>query len=65
MAQKGSTAIPINGVSDKQAITLNFCVTLANDFLPMQVIYHSKTKFCQPCDFKFLYEFCIAQNLRH
>ena len=44
MARKGSTAVPIKGVTDKRAITLNFVVTLANDFLPMQVIYSGKTK---------------------
>ena len=44
MARKGSTTIPIKGVTDKRAITLNFVVTLANDFLPMQVIYTGKTK---------------------
>lgn len=65
MAQKGSTAIPIKGVSDKRAITLNFVVTLANDFLPMQVIYTGKTKASQPRDFKFPPEFCVTQNPRH
>ena len=49
MARKGSTAIPIKGVTDKRAITLNFVVTLANDFLPMQVIYSGKTQASQPC----------------
>jgi len=32
IAQKGSTAIVIKGVTDKHAITLNFVITLANDF---------------------------------
>ena len=65
MAPKGSTAIPIKGVTDKRAITLNFVVTLANDFLPMQVIYSSKTKASQPRDLKFPSEFCVTQNPKH
>ena len=67
MAQKGSTAIPIKGVTDKRAITLNFVVTLANDFLPMQVIcmYSGKTQASQPRDFKFPSGFCVTQNPKH
>ena len=65
MARKGSTAIPIKGVTDKRAITLNFVVTLANDFLPMQVIYSGKTKASQPRDFKFPSGFCVTQNPKH
>ena len=65
MAQKGSTAILIKSVTDKHAITLNFGVTLANDYLPMQVIYSGKTKASQSRDFKFLSGFCVAQNPKH
>ena len=65
MARKGSTAVPIKGVTDKRAITLNFVVTLANDFLPMQVIYGGKTKASQPRDFKFPSGFCVTQNPKH
>ena len=65
MARKGSTAIPIKGVTDKCAITLNFVVTLANDFLPMQVMYSGKTKASQPRDFKVPSGFCVTQNPKH
>ena len=65
MARKGSTAISIKGVTDRRAITLNFVVTLANDFLPMQVIYSGKTQASQPRDFKFPSGFCVTQNPKH
>jgi len=48
MAMKGDKSIPIKGITDKRAITLNFVVTLSNHFLPMQVIYSGKTKASQP-----------------
>ena len=37
MARHGSKSVPIKGLTDKRAITLNFVVTLSNNFLPMQV----------------------------
>ena len=43
MALRGSKSIPIKGVTDQRAITLNFVVSLSNDFLPMQVIYTGMT----------------------
>ena len=67
MARKGSTSIPIKGVTDKRTITLNFAVTLANDFLLMQVTYSGKTKASRPHDFKFPSGsgFCVTQNPQH
>ena len=56
----------INGHSKrrchKRALTLNSVVTLANNFLLMQVIYSSKTKASQPHDFKFTSGFCYAKS---
>ena len=65
MARKGSTSIPIKCVTDKCAITSNFVVTLANDSLPMQVIYSGKTKASQSRDFRFPSGFCVTQNPQH
>ena len=51
MAVRGDKSVPIKGIIDKQAITLDFVMTLSNQILPMQVIYSGKTKASQPCDF--------------
>ena len=55
-------SVGIKGVTDKRAITLKFVVTLANDFLLMQVIYSSKNKASQPRNFKFPSGFCYAKS---
>ena len=39
MATKSSKSVPIAGLSDKRNITLTFVVSLAGEFLPMQIIY--------------------------
>ena len=65
VALRGSKSIPIKGINEKRAITLNFVITLSNDFLPMQVIYSGKTNASQPRDFKFPQGFCITQNPQH
>ena len=57
MATKGDKSVPVKGITDKRAVTLNFVVTLSNHFLPMQVIYRGKTKASQPRDFCFLLDF--------
>ena len=65
MSKKGSQSVPIKGVSDKRAITLNFVITLSNTFLPMQIIYTGKTKSSQPRQFKFPSGFLVSQNPQH
>ena len=65
MAVRGDKSVPIKGITDKRAITLNFVVTLSNQFLPMQVIYSGKTKASQPRDFSFPAGFSITQNPKH
>ena len=65
MAVRGDKSVPIKGITDKRAITLNFIVTLSNQFLPMQVIYSGKTKASQPRDFSFPTGFSITQNPKH
>ena len=65
MSLKGSKSVPIKGVTDKRAITLNFVITLANEFLPMQIIYSGKTKASQPHGFQFPSGFLVTQNPNH
>ena len=48
MAKSGSKSIPIKGLTDKRNITLTFVVTLAGDFLPLQIIYQGKTTASLP-----------------
>ena len=48
MAKRGEKSVPLKGLSDKQNITLTFAVTFTGDFLPMQIIYGSKTDRSQP-----------------
>lgn len=42
MVAHGSKSIPIAGLSDKRNVTLTFVVSLAGEFLPMQIIYAGK-----------------------
>lgn len=65
IAVSGASSVPIKGLTDKRCITLNFIVTLANDFLPMQIIYSGKTKASLPCGFRFPPGFCVTQNPKH
>ena len=57
-------SVSIKGLSDKWNITLTFVITLAGDFLPLQIIYAGKTKRCHP-NFQFPSGFCISQNPKH
>ena len=52
-------------VWQKRNITLTFVVTLAGDFLPMQIIYAGKPKASQPCGFVFPKGFSKSQNPKH
>lgn len=65
MAVRGERSIPIKGITDKRAITLNFVITMSNQILPMQVIYTGKTKASQPRDFTFPPGFSVTQNPKH
>ena len=64
MTKKGSTSLPIRGLSDKRSITVTFIITLNGIFLPIQLIYGGKTvqslsKFGLPEGFSF------SANLKH
>ena len=65
MAKSGSKSIPIKGLTDKRSITLTFVVTLAGDFLPLQIIYKGKTTASLPRGFRFPTGFSLSQNPKH
>ena len=66
MAEKNSKSVPIKGLTDKRNITLTFVISLAGEFLPMQVpIYLGKTKASLPRNFVFPKGFCLTQNPKH
>ena len=62
MAEKNSQSVPIKGLTDKRNITLTFVISLAGEFLPMQVIYQGKRKASLPRTFVFPKGFCLTQN---
>ena len=43
MAKRGETNVPIAAAINKRSITATFSITFDNKFLPMQLIYKSKT----------------------
>ena len=65
MAERGAKSVAIKGLSDKRNITLTFVVTLAGDFLPLQIIYGGKTQRSHPRGFQFPSGFSISQNPQH
>ena len=64
MAKKGAKSVSIAGSSDKRCITGTFVITLAGDFLPMQLIYGGKTTQSLP-RFKFPESFSLSVNSKH
>ena len=65
MAKRGEKSVPIKGLTDKRNITLTFAVTFTGDFLPMQIIYGSKTDRSQPRGVVFPKGFYVTQNEKH
>ncbi len=65
MANYGSKSVLIKGLSDKRNITLTFTITLAGEFLSIQIIYGGKTQKSQPRGFKFPSWFLVSQNPKH
>ena len=45
---EGTKQVEITGISDKQQITVLFCGTFDDCFLPPQIIYQGKTSACLP-----------------
>ena len=64
IAKKGEKSVPITNVFDKRQITGTFAVTLAGDFLPIQIIYQGKTDRCHP-EYKFPEKFRITHTENH
>ena len=64
MAAKGSKNVPIKGSTDKRMIRATFTITLDRHFLPMQLIYASKTKKCLPRA-HFPSSFSLSLNPKH
>ena len=64
MTKKGSTSLPIRGLSDKRSITVTFIITLNGIFLPIQLIYGGKTVQSLP-KFKLPKGFSLSANLKH
>ncbi len=65
MEKRGSKSVAIKGLSDKRNITLTFVISLAGEFLPIQIIYSGKTVASQPRGFRFPKGFCVSQNPKH
>ena len=66
MAAKSSKSVPIAGLSDKRNnITLTFVVSLAGEFVPMQIIYSGKTRQSDPRGLVFPKGFSVTQNPKH
>ena len=64
MAEKSSSTVPINGVSDKRMITATFTISLDGKFLPIQLIYAGKTERSIP-KIKFPKSFSLSTNPTH
>ena len=64
MAKKGVKSVSITGSSDKRCITSTFVIPLEEDFLPLQLIYGSKTKRSVP-RYKFPESFSLSVNPKH
>ena len=45
---KSVKTVPIKGIDDKRQITATFAISVSGKFLPIQVIYESKTTRCLP-----------------
>ena len=64
MAPKGSTNVAIHGCDDKRTITATFVITLAGEFLPIQLIYGGKTLQSLP-RYQFPNSFLLIMNEKH
>ena len=64
MDERGVNRVELTVVNDKRQITAVFCGNLIGDFLPLQLIYASKTCRCHP-KFKFPPEWHITHSQKH
>ena len=61
---KGSTTVAIRGVNDRRKITATFAVSASRSFLPISLIYNSKTK-CSLPKYDFPNFFSVRFPLNH
>lgn len=62
----GAKTVAIKGLTQTQTyITLNFVISLAGEFLPMQIIYTGKTTAYHPSGVTLPSGFCISQNSKN
>ena len=64
LAEKGATFGTMEGGSDKRCITGTFSITFSNEFLPIYLIYGTKTVQSLR-RFKFIQEFSLSGNRTH
>ena len=64
MAKCGERRRAIKRLPHKRAVTLTFTLSLAEDLLPMQIIYGNKTPLSQAYSFKFPDGFSVTQNAK-
>ena len=64
MTKKGSTSLPIRGLSDKRSTTVTFIITPNRIFLPMQLIYGGRAVQSLP-KFGLPEGFSLSANLKH
>ena len=64
MPEKGSTSVPIFGLSDKRSMTVTFTINLNGTFLPMQLVYGGKINQNLP-KFGFRAGFSLSANPKH
>ena len=64
LEKKGKSRVPVLGTSDYRQITGTFAITMAGEFLPIQLIYQGKTDRSQP-KYEFPKEFHVTQTPNH
>ena len=61
---KGVHSVPSANVDDKRQTTATFCVSIVDDFLPVQLIYEGVTDKCHP-KVNFPESFCTNHSQNH
>ena len=64
LTKKGEKSVPITNSCDFRQITGTYAISMAGDFLPMQLIYQGKTDRCNP-NYKFPEGFQITHTENH
>ena len=64
LTKKGEASVPIANSSDYRQITLTFGISMAEEFLPIQLIYQGKTNKCHS-NYNFPNGFHITHTLNH